>query len=37
MEAIRVVTSLDPSDEQLSPYSRSTTLIIDRWHGGHRS
>jgi hypothetical protein len=23
-------------DGQLSPYSRGTALIIDRWHGGHR-
>ena len=23
--------------EQVSAYSGCTTLIIDRWHGGHRS
>jgi hypothetical protein len=31
------LASFGAVDGQLSPYSRGTTLIIDRWHGGHRS
>src|SRR5260370_8081828 len=29
------IPTLWTSDGQLSPNSRGTALIIDRWHGGH--
>jgi hypothetical protein len=33
----RAYPRLRANDGLLSPYGRGTTLIIDRWHGGHRS
>ena len=34
---LRCVGAWVPDYRQLSPYSNGTSLIIDRWHGGHRS